>query len=431
MSKAVKASLARALRTGLLEIRAHAVRSILSAMAVAIGVASLLYTFIQTEGMRQRFQQAAEMMGPGPIDISSERGFKSKGFSPGLQYEDALAIRRAFPEMYMVSPKMFRHVSIVAYRDWIWTEGTSVLGITPEWARRGWVYQKRGRFINEEDMERSKRICVLIEEGGWLKPPSWVRRWMKASKLDELIKKTDLLGKTIQLGAHSFQVVGILKEPPAEKDPRWFQRFWGRNSSVLIPITAAQNYFEDGGSGIDQIVVDTGDEKKIDFYRRSIERLLLERHFGEKDVRVMNFLELIANRMEQQKKYQRAVMAMGLVCLLAGGIGIMNVTLAIIFSRIKEIGIRRALGASRGDILLQFSTEASLLGFLGGVLGIVLGHAGVNFFIKDLQWAQIASLSPIHYAVIFAIAGGTGFLSAVWPAWQAAKLDPVDALRYE
>ena len=126
-----------------------------------------------------------------------------------------------------------------------------------------------------------------------------------------------------------------------------------------------------------------------------------------------------------------SILIMGIICVLAGGIGIMNVTLATIFSRIKEIGIRRALGASKMDILLQFVLEAMLLGFLGGILGIFLGLAGIRWFLKGVQWMEIATFEPIHFAISLLIAAGTGLIFSVYPAYTAAKMDPVEALRYE
>lgn len=424
-----------ALITGLLEIWAHKTRSFLSFLTMTIGVAALLYTFAITEGSRQRMKKALELSGPGRLSVSMKRDYKSKGLSPGLTYEDVVAIREAFPELFMVSPEddmwgagfMFK-----GFQD----DDFMAMGATPDWAKREWVYKLKGRFLTWDDMRQNARVCVLMEPGGWRKKPAWLKFWGIENNFESWIARHDVLGQTVTIGNQSFVVVGVIKEPIREDDPRWFRGgYWGVGRGI-VPITVLPSLKTRwGGSGeyktIKEIDIDTGHEKTLSLYKKKIDILLKARHRGEQDYDIKAYAELFAERIAENKKMAMATMIMGLVCILAGGIGIMNVTLATIYSRIREIGIRRAVGASRSDIVLQFVIEAMLLGLLGGIFGIGLGLIGINTFLKDLRWMDIATFQVHHFLMALSIAAGTGFIFSVYPAWMAARLDPVEALRYE
>ncbi|MBI4669521.1 MAG: ABC transporter permease [Elusimicrobia bacterium] len=430
--------LATVITTSLLEIWAHKLRSLLSFLTMAIGVGAILYTFAITEGTSQRMKKAMAIAGQGRMEIGPKRGgdYKSKGLSPGLTLNDAKAIRSAFPELAMVSPEIERWGAGFIYKDF--KDGSlAARGITLEWAKRDWGYTTRGRFLNQTDIDTAARVCVLIEPGRWLKKPWWIKRW--ASRKDDFnswIVRRDLLGKNVIIGNEMFLVVGIIQEPTREKDPRWFRGRWSWGDG-LMPITTLMKSVtsrydaSDSPDKIDSIDIDTGNEETVSSYRKKIEALMRLRHRGEEDFEVFEYRERYADQIAEQKKTARATLLMGIICVLAGGIGIMNVTLATIYSRIKEIGIRRAVGASRSDIVLQFVIEAMLLGLLGGIFGIALGLLGINTFLKDIRWMDIATFHPIHFMAALTIAVGTGFIFSIWPAWMAAKLDPVEALRYE
>ncbi|MBI2069809.1 MAG: ABC transporter permease [Elusimicrobia bacterium] len=429
------AKLLTALTTGLLEIWAHKTRSFLSFLTMTIGVAALLYTFAITEGSNQRMKKAMELSGPGRMSISKKRDYKSKGLSPGLTYNDAAVIRESFPDLYMISPETQMWGSGFVFKDFK-DDNFMAMGLTPDWAKREWVFKLRGRFLKWDDVRQNAKVCVLIEPGGWRKKPAWLKFWGIANSFENWITRRDLLGETVVIGNQSFVVVGIIKEPIREDDPRWFRGgSWGTGRGI-IPITTIPSLKSKWGwspdnETIDEIDIDTGDEKTLALYKKKIDILLKARHRGEEDYEIRAYAEMFAERLAENRKMAVAIMIMGLVCILAGGIGIMNVTLATIYSRIREIGIRRAVGASRGDILLQFVIEAMLLGLLGGVFGIGLGLIGINTFLKELRWMDIATFQIHHFLAALGIAAGTGFIFSVYPAWMAARLDPVEALHYE
>ncbi len=205
----------------------------------------------------------------------------------------------------------------------------------------------------------------------------------------------------------------------------------------MVPMSTYRYYLVQppewgGGSpdGVDEIAIDTGDSATAGLYMRRIDGLLKNLHRDEPDYKIRDYREIIQGWLNKMKKMATAIMVIGIVAVLAGGIGIMNVTLATIFLRVKEVGIRRALGATRFDIIAQFVAEATLLGILGGLAGLVLGYYGVEHLMKNAD-KDMAELVWWHFPAALAVAGLTGFLFSVAPAWRASGLDPVEALRNE
>ena len=175
--------------------------------------------------------------------------------------------------------------------------------------------------------------------------------------------------------------------------------------------------------------MDSGDPATAGRYLREIQRLLAYRHRGERDFDVKDNRELMAGALQKIRGFIASVAAIGIVAMLAGGIGILNVTLATVFSRVREIGVRRALGATRRDIVFQFVAEALFLGSLSGVVGSALGTAAVLWLSPSDR--QVSAFSLVYALASTGMALLVSFLFSVGPAWQASRLDPVVALRYE
>ncbi|MBI4425435.1 MAG: ABC transporter permease [Elusimicrobia bacterium] len=424
--------LALATSSGLREIRAHKARSVLSFSAVSVGVASLLYTFAQVNGMRVETRRAIDLMGPGRLSIGEKRDYEGKGLSPGLTAHDAEEIGR-IPGLFMAYPKAVSRGADVRYAGERF-EDVQVIGTTADWAKRDWVYRRRGRFLNAADVRDAARVCVVLEPGGWVHKPFWAVFMGPQSPFESLVQRRDLLGRELRLEGHAFTVVGVLREPPLDQDPRW-QRDWGVNGTVLVPVSSFHQHLarpaaERSPAAVDQIEVDTGDESAVAAARRAIETILARRHRGEADYEIRDAREDIQGQLNEVRQYAVMGLALGSVAILAGGIGIMNVTLATIFLRVKEIGIRRALGASRADIVGQFVAEATLLGLLGGVAGVGLGLAGIELLARRAD-KDLAEPTWVHLVAAMGVAAATGFGFSVVPAWRASALDPVEALRNE
>ncbi|MDD2772453.1 MAG: ABC transporter permease [Elusimicrobiales bacterium] len=424
--------ISEALRTGFTEIRAHKTRSFLSFFSISIGSAAFMYTFAMISSMNRRMATALELMGPGRMNVETKQNYEQKAAQSQrkLSYSDALAIRREMPWLYMVSPvaskwrARFRHGNKTGRID--------EAGITPEWAKREWVYKLRGRFINDYDVSSSARVCVVVQGGDWLpgKRPIWRKIWNQRNDVAEYLKHSDLLGSSIVLEGHLYKVVGVIRQPPWGNDPRWFTV--NQYPDVLVPITTFMRFIasESEEDSVEQISVDAGSGSKLGIAKRQLETLLKTRHDGANNFKIRSMSEIMGERISQQRQWMFTILAIGIIAILSGGIGIMNVTLATIYARIKEIGIRRAIGATRLDIVTQFVVEATLLGLLGGILGIGLGYLMINYMDAGggremkafVWWIPVASAAIAMFA---------GFAFSLWPAWSASKLDPVEALRYE
>ena len=416
-------------RSAFVEIRAHKVRSALTSVSLSIGVAAALYTLSQVASAGRRYRDAMRVVGPGRLKIERKSGYVPKGLSKGLTLDDARALRALFPELYMVSPVVTR--GGVKFEDGAFREkSVAAVGITEEWRRRDWVGTLKGRFLNARDVADAARVCVLVVPGGWIKRPYWDKETY-VPPYENYIKKHDLLGRWILLEGRPFRVIGVLQDPPHEKDPRWFH--WMNDRAVLVPITAYHQVllgrWEKAADSADSIDVDTGDEATASLYARKIEAALTYRHRREADFEIKDYREIVGGALKMIKSFIASIAAIGIVAMLAGGIGILNVTLATVFSRVREIGVRRALGATRGDIVAQFVVEALLLGAISGVAGSALGALAVLWGSPSER--QIQSFSPLYALVSTAIAVAVSFAFSVGPAWQASKLDPIESLRYE
>ncbi|MBI3566418.1 MAG: ABC transporter permease [Elusimicrobia bacterium] len=419
-----------AVRSAAREIRVHKVRSLLSFSAISVGAASLLYTLAQTRGMQEASRKNLEMMGPGALQVERAPHYEGKGLSKGLTIGDAEAIRAQFPELYMVSPRAQTWArELVAGERRV--QGVQVVGVTADWRKRDWVYRLRGRFIGEDDVRDAARVCVVVEPGGWVKKPFWMKFWNWKSDFDELVSHADLLGRRVSMGGHDYTVVGAMRLPPRDKDPRW--NAWN-NPEVLVPLTVFGSDLapddEEGLHRIDTIKIDTGDEKTIPSVKRRLEALLEQRHRGEKDFEVKNLREEVEDSMKEEGKYIAVAIALGIVALLSGGIGILNVTLAAVYSRVREIGVRRALGAERMDVMALFLAEAALLGLAGGVAGVGLGVGLIEKLARGAD-RDVADLEWWHALAMVALSSVVASAFAAYPAWRASLLDPVEALREE
>lgn len=419
-------------RSAALEIASHKVRSALTCLSLAIGIAAILFTFSAIGGMNRRLDKWRELSGPGRIEIRKKRDFISRGLSPGLSWGDAQEIRKNFPDLHMVFPMVRRWQTRIATPGFTSKE-IVIWGTTDEWRKREWVYTLRGRFFTADDVKNSERVCVILQPGGWVVKPFWAK-YFPEKALEKALKHQDFLGRRIRLDDHDFIVVGIIQEPPKDKDPRWGHNSWGGSGDILVPVTSYYRYllpaYDKNAAGkVDEVQIDTGNEQTVAANLRRIQSLINARHRREKDVEIKDYREIIQGAMSRMRQRAMAILIIGVVAIIAGGIGIMNVTLATMFSRIREIGIRRALGATRLDILTQFVAEAVSLALAGGAAGTGLGFLAVRYLSPDLD--DMAAIGPVQIAAALAIAVGTGFLFSLFPAYQASKLDPIEALHYE
>ncbi|MBI4051105.1 MAG: ABC transporter permease [Elusimicrobia bacterium] len=421
-------NLAEGIVMGWGEIKAHKMRSFLSFFGITIGIASVLMTIAILQGFSKNMKEGMALSGPGRLEVTKKwtETKSRKGVSQGLTSQDALSLEKVMPELQVVIPKARSFRKNIIFKD-IRAE-SNIVGVVPEAQTRDWVYDLRGRFFTAGDMQFFKRVCVLIKKGEPGQKNIWRKFWKRKDPFEQLYAKYDPLGQSIRIQDNLFTIIGIAQEPPEDEDPRFFHRSYG-NEMVWVPLTTFQKYIQNSNK-IDEIIVDTGDPETTAYYEDRLKRFFLLRHRGEEDFDIQNYSQLMSGWMKQVRNFRMVFLLIAIISLIAGGIGIMNVSLATVYSRIKEIGIRKAVGATRLDILVQFVLESTVLSVAGGLVGVALGIGGA-FLLPSFSDRFEIVISPLSVLLCISISIGVGMIFSIYPAYQAAKLDPVEALRYE
>jgi putative ABC transport system permease protein len=243
----------------------------------------------------------------------------------------------------------------------------------------------------------------------------------------ELTTPDAIVGQFVRIRGIQFEVIGVL-------EPRGQAQMGGNpDESVYIPIQTAKYRTHGQGTGLNQIYVLARSEEEVDAAMAEIQRVLRRLHKlrpGQPDnFRINNQSQFLEAAADNQKTFTYLLAGIAGVSLVVGGIGIMNIMLVSVTERTREIGVRKALGATRSNILLQFLIEAVVLCLLGGIIGIVAGGGGAVAMARQMNTPTAISLESILLAFVFS--AGVGVLFGVWPARRAAALDPIQALRYE
>lgn len=414
--------------TGWTEIWAHKMRSFLSFFAIAIGIATFFYTLSVLSQSYRRIGRTAEVAGKGRVETRTNHPLtvvQYKDLKERLPAGSSLAFTS---DDYNVQEGWWNSL----YHKGNQLVGATVYGVLPSFKESDFVYRLEGRFINWQDVENKHRVIVLTVFPREVKK-SKRRFWW--DNVDEHIQKVKeysehhhLLHQQVVLHNQTFTIVGILHLPTENEDVRLSRnREW--RPTLYIPYTTWYDLYPDENDKrpIDIRVV-TGKESTAHTAGGTLTSYLRSQFGPNEKPEIEFFHEKIEERLKEARKSLNNMLFMGIIAMIAGGIGIMNVTMAVIFSRTKEIGIRRALGASRKDILFQFVVEAMLLGLCGAIAGMILGYLAVLHLAEDtsqmtFSWWVVAG------SILIALV--TSFLFALYPAWQAAKLKPVEALKNE
>ncbi len=408
--------LATTLRFGFNEIMAYKVRSFLSFFAIAIGIATFFYTLTSISRAYNDMDKTREVSGAGRFSVTVKKEL------PVSFYEE---LKRSFPQIKIdfVGEWLFPFSS---YDKTTRLKGIHAKPVTPVFTQYDFPYRLEGRFINWDDIKYKRNVAVLIKFPHEKKERNF---WGYAGDDDDAvdfkkyIEKRSLLNRDIFLEGLSFRIIGVLHVPPAQRDYRMDSN---EDANMLIPYGV--NIYKRSWEADTEIIVLTGREGNAPQYMRRVGSYIKGRYGKESIIQEMLFYDRIKRELSRRIAATKAMLFLGLMAMIAGGIGIMNVSIAIIYARTKEIGIRRAIGATKGDIMIQFLCEAMLLGFLGGIAGIILGAAALVYTVGESGslyvgwWVVPASLF---------IALATSFFFALYPAFKAANLKPVDALKYE
>lgn len=410
--------------TGWTEIRSHKMRSFLSFFAIAIGIATFFYTLSVLSQRYRDINRSAEISGTGRIDLETEHPLDI------TQYH---TLKEMLPESTSLSFETNGVYADFSYKNKT-IAGFTFIGILPTWKDAAFAYRLEGRFINWHDIINKNRV-LLITVYPYEKEKRNLHEFVYAEpheeeplKLRDFTSHYSLLNQQVVINNEAYTVIGLLHAPEQKNDPRFPQdQEW--RPRIFAPLTTWYNVqpsWRDSFSTSLRIV--TGNENST---RQAATALVsfLRSQFGiDEKPQPEFFREKIEERIKRARADLNKMLFLGLIAMIAGGIGIMNVTMAVIFSRTKEIGVRRALGATRGDILAQFLVEAMLLGLCGSLAGMLLGYLAVLHMAADTSQMTF-SWWVVALSILIALV--TSFLFALYPAWQASKLRPVDALKYE
>ncbi len=396
------------LLAALSELWVNKFRSILTTLGIIIATASVICVVSLLDGMTKYMESFIQGMGSDAIWISPDLASKADVGKVKLTEDDAKAIAKECKRtVRRVAPMLQRQVSL-RYR--VKQVVVPLTGTTPEYSKiRNW-YVDEGRYFTDRDSVYRRYVCVLGR-----------------SLRTGLDVKESLLGKKVRIGPHVFTVVGLL-----EKKGNMFGQ--DQDKMILIPLSTAKKLY--GERAADQILIlaQAVSSKMADLAVEDIERVLRRRHgiaAGKKNDFAVHTQDQALDFFNKSSRVATFVLA-GIVSisLLVGGIGIMNIMLVSVTERTREIGVLKALGARDKDILVQFLTEAIVLSGVGGMLGIVLGAAG-SLAISYFSPLPPATVPAWSIALGFAFSAAVGVFFGMYPAVKAARLHPIDALRYE
>ena len=396
------------IKIALRALRRNKMRSLLTMLGIIIGVGAVIGSVSLTSGATKQIEDQVSSLGESVITVFSGN-FTSGGMrggwgsAPTLTVEDCNAIMNQVQNVVAVSPEVRDREQVLANgMNW----NTQVMGESPDYPQiRNWPVAS-GAVFGDQDVRSLAKVAVIGQ-----------------TVVDELFPNQNPLGETIRIRNLPFKIVGILA-------PKGFNLFGqDQDDIVVVPYTSHMHRIT-ARTFVNDILVQASSDKAIDKVQDDITDLLLARHKSkEQDFTVRNQLELMQLFTSSSKDMEFLLAGVAAVSLAVGGIGIMNIMLVSVTERTREIGIRMAVGARAGDILIQFLIEAVTLSAIGGAIGIA---GGMAFSLIVAHFKNMPSVTPMLWiAVAFVSSALIGVFSGFYPAWKASKLDPIDALRYE
>ncbi|MBM4166782.1 MAG: FtsX-like permease family protein [Ignavibacteria bacterium] len=387
-------------------------RSLLTMLGIIIGVGAVIAMVAIGQGAQTSVEAQINSLGTNVILIfpgNTTRGGVSSGAGSNttLTEDDAKAIKEQCPAVSLMSPLLRSGGQIVSGNlNW----SSSMQGGTVDYfSIRDWRLDL-GEFFSEQDVRAATKVCLLGQ-----------------TVVQQLFESANPIGQTIRIRNTPFKVIGTLQ-------PKG-QNMMGQDQDdvVLVPYTTLMKRFMGNNTREWRFIASARSKAQITEAQQQITELLRVRHklspMDDNDFTIRTQTEIAEASTSTSKIMTMLLGSIAGVSLIVGGIGIMNIMLVSVTERTREIGIRKAIGARRGDILSQFLTEAIVLGVVGGILGIGLGIAASNLVAKFALWPVFVSTSSIILAVGFSAAVGIFF--GYYPARKAASLNPIEALRYE
>ena len=396
------------IKSAIYSIKTNGVRSFLTALAIIIGTAAVITVIGIGSSAEKALEASIDDLGPRTLSIfpsQRKRGGISSGYNP-LVIKDAEALAKNKEHDWMIAPAMSGNRQVKFNNSNISGDINGYLPIN--FKVRGFDIGQGRIFTEKENLGRKKVIVLGSKVPGELKTSA-----------------NQLLNKDILVAGTSYKVIGILKE---EGSTGW----QNPDDDLYVPLlTASQRIF--GTDRLGWINVGISNDTNVDYVMMTIEEILRQKHDigpgGDNDFRINDWSQYSDLRRQATGIFTVLIAGIAGISLIVGGIGVMNIMLVSVTERTREIGLRKALGATQKSIMMQFIIEAVLLCILGGILGIIIATSLLFLFISINDWVFSMPLSAIIGSITFSALVGLFF--GIWPARRAAKLDPAVSLRYE
>ncbi len=416
----------RTIRLGLKSLMLHKLRSTLTTAGILFGVASVIAMLAVGEGASDEALQRFRALGvtnillrstrpPDTAQSSTQSSFQAMAF--GLLYAEATRVRNTLPHATVVEVREIPR-NVTRGENF---KSTVVVGTQPDFLDVANMHIEEGRWLTDTDITYQSNACVL-----------------GSSLARHLFPLENPIDQTVLAGSEDrFRVVGVLEYQGRAAGPQGTTY----DECMFTGITSSRRRFGDeirsssGGSfknervELHEIKVKVKDASEVEPTAAVLREMLGQSHKQQADLEITVPLELLRDQERQKRMFNLVLAVIASISLLVGGIGIMNVMLATVTERTREIGIRRALGAKKKHIVFQFLVEAAVLSALGGLIGVALGMV-VPWGITEF-FAQKTIIRTVHVVLAFGISALVGVVFGIYPAWRAANMDPVEALRHE
>jgi putative ABC transport system permease protein len=385
------------------------VAAVVSMLSIGAGAQQQVLAFIEQLGVRNLIVEAKDVE-------DTQELLKIRRTSPGLSFKDLRVIRANVASLALSAPRKCFSPSAVLPKPR--QDSPSVYGVGPEYQSIAGLRVIAGRFFDKNDNDARSPVCVLGE-----------------GAKENLFPQKQAIGEYVKINEQWLRVIGVLGAQLTLGSELSGVKTKDLNNMIYMPIDSVIYRLDENRSKaalsdeIDGIYMQLDRAADISVTGDVVRGILNASHRNENDFSMIVPAELLAEQKRTQRIFEMVMVAIASISLLVGGIGIMNIMLASILERTHEIGVRRAVGARKGDILRQFLVEAILISFAGGLLGVACGFGLSRLVAMMAGWSTIVTLNSILLA--FLVSVSVGLVFGIYPAAKAARLDPVESLRYE
>jgi putative ABC transport system permease protein len=371
-------------------------------------------------GARQKVMALIEQMGVRNLIVEAKETLdwqaheKIRKISPGLTFEDYRVILDDVPGVVFSTPR--KQLTPTKTLPKAQQDIPAIYGVDPDYQQIAGLHLTSGRFFNRDDEDRAAPVCVLGTAARW-------SLFGNSNPIDQYVKANE----------QWLRVIGVVSPQLSGQTDASGGSSVDANNLIYIPLTASifrlEDSYSDRRDEIDGIYLNLRQDANITQAGQVVRAILDASHHGAKDFNVVVPAELLAEQQRTERLFNAVMVAIASISLIVGGIGIMNIMLASVSERTREIGLRRAVGARQSDIVRQFVVEATTISFAGGSIGIVFGFVLSRLIAWLAGWSTIVTASSI--ALAFLVSISVGLVFGIYPATKAARLDPVEAIRHE